>query len=69
MDREEQGGVVTKSVEVEGNTQAVLHVEPWMEDKALQSSTPGGATNAVSGHIEYQFSNQDRTSLQIQLTE
>ncbi len=69
VDREEQGGVVTKSVEVEGNTQAVLHVEPWMEDKALQSSTPGGATNAVSGHIEYQFSNQDRTSLQIQLTE
>ncbi len=69
VERQEQGGVVTKSVQVEGNKQATLNIEPWMEGKTLQSATAGGTTNAVSGHIEYQFSNQVSQTLQIQLTE
>lgn len=69
VDREGQGGTVTKSVEVEGNTQATLNIEPWMEGKTLQSATVGGVTNAVSDRIDYQFAGQTDPTLQIQLNE
>jgi len=35
VDRSGQGGVVTKTVAVEGNTQATLKIEPWLEGKTL----------------------------------
>jgi len=69
VDRSEQGGVVTKAIEVEGNTRATLNVEPWMEGKTLLSASPGGTTNSVSGHIDYRFPNQNNQVLQIQLTD
>lgn len=68
IDRSEQGGTVTKSVEVEGNTQATLNIEPWMEGKTLQSASSGGITNVSSGHIDYQFTGQSGQVIQIQLT-
>ena len=48
-----------------GSREPVLRIR----DLRIRFETPGRQTTAVSGHIEYQFSNQDRTSLQIQLTE
>ncbi len=33
----------------------------------IQAATVGGTTNAVSGHIDYDFQNERSASLQIQL--
>jgi hypothetical protein len=56
-----QGGI-NKTVTITGNTQAKLHLQPWLEEKNLLSAPEGYVNQQPDGHIGYRFDNtQDKT--------
>jgi len=58
IERKKEGEQVKKKITVNGNIQANLQIEPWLEGKELVSSSPGEfKEEQPRGHIRYNFEN------------
>ena len=63
-ERRQSGNTVTKTATVENNPYTNLHVQPWAE--TAQVSANGGGSSS-DDHVNFQFANQQRASVQIGL--
>jgi len=67
IDRTEPGGgVIEKTVSVNGNPLPTLEIQPWLEERVLISA-PAGSTNAPTNHLAYTFLSTTNKTLAIQI--
>ena len=69
VDREENSGTRTKTIEVLSDFAQTVHLEPWLEGKAILTAPDSFAPQAAPGHIAYTVSDESSVSLSIDLTE
>ena len=61
-ERKEEGGSVIKIVTVEENPFANLIIQPWMEEKKLETAAPaGGEKDSPVGHYGWTFNSTTAT--------
>ena len=60
--KEDEEGLVTKTVTVEENPFGKLVIQPWMEEASLEAaSPPGGEEDRPAGHYSWTFDSQAAT--------
>ena len=68
VEKQDENGTQSRTVEVNGNRMDKLLIEPWINNKSLVESTPGFVNNESSGNITYEFNNSLSGKIEIALT-
>ena len=69
VEREENSASSTKTIEVTSDFSQTIHIEPWLEGKAILKAPDSFSSQASPGHIAYAVSGKSSISLSIDLTE
>lgn len=64
--RDKSDGLTEKIITVSGNPQAILHIQPWLQEENLLNASDGYSEHP-RGHIAYKFENTDHKTVKVLL--